>query len=59
MLKLEEVIHHEIGVDTQELETILLREDIRASNIEGLSDELFTSNPLEHARAMGISRTSA
>jgi rubrerythrin len=52
-LKLEEVIHHEIGADTHELETMLLKEDIRASNIEGLSDELFTSNPLDHARAMG------
>ncbi len=52
-LKLEEVAHHEIGTDTQELETMLLRENIRASNIEGLSNELFTSNPLEHARAMG------
>jgi uncharacterized Zn ribbon protein len=52
-LKLQEVIHHEIGADTHELETMLLKEDIRASNIEGLSDELFTSNPLDHARARG------
>jgi len=52
-LKLEEVTHHEIGADTQSLETMLLKEDIRASNIEGLSDELFTSNPLDHARARG------
>ena len=52
-LKVEEVIHHEIGVDTQELETMLLREDFRAPNIKGLSEELFTSNPLDYARSLG------
>ena len=52
-LEIEEVIHHEIGADTQELETMLLREDFRAPNIEGLSDELFTGNPLDRARSLG------
>ena len=52
-LKVEEVIHHEIGADTQELETMLLRGDFRAPNIKGLSDELFSSNPLDYARSLG------
>jgi len=54
-LKLEEVCKSDDGDITWELESRLLREsEIRAPSIEGLSSELFLSNPLEHARSMGL-----
>ena len=50
-----EVLHHTSGQDSRELESLLLqKEEIRAPDIEGLSSELFTSNPLDLAREIGL-----
>jgi hypothetical protein len=54
-LKLIEVEHHELGKDSRKLESfLLLREEIRAPEIEDLSSELFNSNPLDLARELGL-----
>jgi len=54
-LELCEVLHHTSGQDSQKLESLLLqKEEIRAPDIEGLSSELFTSNPLDLAREIGL-----
>ena len=54
-LELCEVLDHKSGQDSQKLESLLLqKEEIRAPDIEGLSSELFTSNPLDLAREIGL-----
>lgn len=54
-LKIEEIYEEDSGSYIQKIETQLLRQtDIRAPNIEGLSDELFITNPLEYARTTGL-----
>ena len=54
-LELCEVLDHKSGQDSQKLESLLLqKEKIRAPDIEGLSSELFTSNPLDLAREIGL-----
>jgi hypothetical protein len=52
-LVIEEVHHFEDGADARDLESKLLRTEIRANNIVGLSNELFDYNPLEFAREKG------
>ena len=54
-LKFCEVLHHTSGQVIRELESDLLnREEIEAPAIKGLSSELFTSNPLDFARKIGL-----
>ena len=52
-LVIEEVHHFEDGGDAKDLERALLRTEIRANNIVGLSNELFDYNPLEFTREKG------
>jgi hypothetical protein len=52
-IEILEVAEFEDGADARILESDLLQEEIRAPRIQGLSSELFTSNPLDLAREMG------
>ena len=52
-LQLEEIYYFHEGLELINFERKLLDSNIRAPNIEGLSHELFTSNPLEYARTLG------